>query len=403
MDTEKYTSEDFNSTVVIVEGKIESFNKSNSITNSFRVHKDGLLGVHFHNGKLSDEEGFKQAEENLELKRPYPFELESGTERSRDKTEKIISDVELMNLAKKGMARLRKQYPDFNFSGKFYQSVDIQGYENTKGAKYLSKDGHIGANLDFKHKDSKDIIDGFVNYNDRKFSLRKFYKNVDNVLKNFTKPVEMPEELIIQMPYYDFIGYLRGLLDVEQLALGTSLLSGKIGQKIFADDFTVFHCVDDKNCWHSTFWDGEGVVLKKDKLVYIQNGVVKRGYADKRIAAKYKAKATGSAGFNYSDIPRNGFVNFIVKRSTKKTKELLDGRLTVLPLMYSGGGFNEKGDYKMPVQTALLCDGENILGRLPPFTMCSNIFDIFGKDFIGVGKDNPIFNDKTLLVKMRSE
>ena len=59
------------------------------------------------------------------------------------------------------------------------------------------------------------------------------------------------------------------------------------------------------------------------------------------------------------------------------------------------------GDFAMPVQCALLSDGEKILGKLPPFTMSSNLFDMFGKDFIGVGCDNPIYNDKQILFRVK--
>ena len=54
----------------------------------------------------------------------------------------------------------------------------------------------------------------------------------------------------------------------------------------------------------------------------------------------------------------------------------------------------------MPIHTALLTDGEKILGRLPPFTIKSNMFDMFGKDFIGVSKYEKLFNDKVILMKM---
>ena len=45
-------------------------------------------------------------------------------------------------------------------------------------------------------------------------------------------------------------------------------------------------------------------------------------------------------------------------------------------------------------------DGEKILGRLPEFKIASTIFDMFGKDFIGVGSDRPIYYDKQLLVRV---
>ena len=38
--------------------------------------------------------------------------------------------------------------------------------------------------------------------------------------------------------------------------------------------------------------------------------------------------------------------------------------------------------------------------RLPEFVLVSNMFDMFGKDFIGVGSDNPVFNDKSILARM---
>ena len=40
------------------------------------ICKDGFVGVHFQQGKMSDKEGFAKAEANLALKRQYPFELE---------------------------------------------------------------------------------------------------------------------------------------------------------------------------------------------------------------------------------------------------------------------------------------------------------------------------------------
>ena len=48
----------------------------------------------------------------------------------------------------------------------------------------------------------------------------------------------------------------------------------------------------------------------------------------------------------------------------------------------------------------MLCDGERFIGRLPEFTLRGTIYDMYGKSFIGVSSDKPIFNDKTILMKM---
>ena len=91
-----------------------------------------------------------------------------------------------------------------------------------------------------------------------------------------------------------------------------------------------------------------------------------------------------------------------LKIGNKTAKELLNGRLAIIPIQSCGGGFKEKGEYTMPVQIGLLTDGERILGRVPPFTISTNMFDMFGKDYIGVAKLNKLFNDKCILFKVEA-
>lgn len=397
---EKFFDTETVSTVKIEENKIISFDKDNTAYSSFRVGRDGFLGVHYQEGEMSDEEGYAKAEQNLDLKRPYEFELETG-ERHRDKTERVFSDKELMDMTKEALGHIHSKHPDFRLDGGISQRRTESHQENERGLNYSNKDCSVHADFSFKHKDSKDIADGWFGIGERNFELGKLYSMADNYLSNFGKMVELPEEIIIQTQYYGLLGKLKESLDAEKLCLGTSLLTGKLGQKVFSDRFTLCHDVTDKECWHDNFFDGEGVVLPGDKLAYVENGVVLRGYSDKRIAKKYGVEHTGSAWRDYTDVPSHGKVSFLITRSDKTVKELLDGRLSVVPVRYSGGGFNEKGEYVMPVQMAYLCDGEKFLGRLPEFTLVSSMFDMFGDDFIGVGSDNPVFNDKQILVRMK--
>lgn len=396
---EKYTAHTTAAEVNIQENQIVSFSKIDEENYSFRVYKDDKVGIHYQQGKMSDEEGFKKAEENLDLERPYPFELETG-ERHRDKVEVIPTDQELMALAKKCLAYLKKNYPDYIFQGGVNQHIDYNAVENDLGMNYSNRDGETCAGFSFKHKDSKDIMDGYFNFTLRNLKFSKFKKHADGWLKNFNKNVEMPEECIIMDQYYGYTSKLHECLDVESLKLGTSLLTGKIGQKVFSDDLTVFHDVSDKTTWMRPFWDGDGCVPKGDKVYFIKNGKVLRGYADKKTAKRFKVKSVpGSAGWSFTDIPGNGAAGTNLKISKKSAKEILNGRLAIIPVQSSGGGFKEKGEYTMPVQIGLLTDGETILGRVPPFTISTNMFDMFGKDFLGVAKHNQIKNDKVLLFR----
>ena len=402
MKKEKYINIEIYSEVKIVENEIVSFNKYDKTSTSFRVYDKGIVGVHFQQGKMTDKEGFEKAEKNLELNRQYPFELESGV-RSLDKTEKLLTDEQLMKKAKAELAYLRRAHPDFTFSGNFFAQTYFEQQKNSVGMDYQVRDGHNGVGISFKHKDSKDLDDGSFSLNFRNgFSSAKFHRMADNYLSNFTKMVELPKELIIMLPDWNLTGKLMDSLNAEKMALGTSLLSGKIGEKVFSDKLTICHNVAKKNIWMSTFWDADGIVHKGDRLCYIRNGKILRGYADKRVAAKYGVECTGSAYRNYRDIPNNGWVNFKISPIQKSPKEILNGRLAVLPVQFYGGGFSDTGEYAMPVQMSYLTDGEKILGRLPPFTMRSNLFDMFGKDFIGVAKYMPLWNASMILVKMEA-
>lgn len=396
---EKSFGRDIDSIVSFQENKIISFDKSDSSSYSFRFYKDGYVGIYYHQGEISDDIGFTKAEKNLELKRPYKFSLETGT-RHRDLTEREISDTELMNTATEALAHIQEKHPNFIFSGSFQSHISYNTMNNDNGLDYSNKDGYVSVSVRFKHKDSKNISDGYYSMSLRNFEVQKFYDMTDNYLTNYNNMLELPDELIIQNQYYGYLGKLRASLDAESLHLGTSLFSGKIGEKLFNENFSVRHDASDKEAWDYLFYDGEGVVLPGDKLPYIENGVLLRGYADKRTADKFNTEHTGSAYHDYSDIPSNGRINLVINRSEKTIKELLNGRLSIIPINSSGGGFNEKGDFVMPVQNSLLCDGEKILGRLPEFTYSTNLYEMFGDGFIGVGCDQPVFNDKSILFKV---
>ena len=85
---EKIMFEEVVSQIKYEENKLLSFHRSSTDTTSYRVYEDGKAGIHYQVGKMSDEEGFALAEENLKVRpRPYPFTLESG-KRSRNKIER---------------------------------------------------------------------------------------------------------------------------------------------------------------------------------------------------------------------------------------------------------------------------------------------------------------------------
>ena len=354
------------SAVSIEENRIDSFRRGNTLINTFRVQEEGILGIHFQQGEISDEEGYARARQNLALNRPYPFTLETGV-RSRDMTERVLTNRQLMEYTEEALEYVHSEFPEFTLNGGFAQSILYFGQENDRGLDYSSRDCTTEFRLSFKHKESRELHDGWFSIGQRDFDMQKFRAMADNYLTAFGLSRDFPKEILVQMRYYDLLSLFAGSLNAESICLGTSLLSGRLGEKLFAEHFSLAHDVSDAECWNTPFFDGEGVVQKGDRMLYIENGNV----------------------------------NLRIKCSDKTVRELLNGSLSVVPIRYGGGGFNEKGEWVMPVQLGYLCDGERLLGRLPEFTLVSNLFDMFGEDFIGVGCDNPVFHDKSILVRMR--
>ena len=163
---EKYTLHTIISSVGIEENRIDSFNKQNELRFSFRVQEEGYLGVHFQTGEMGDEEGYARARENLALKRPYPFTLETGR-RSRDKTERVLTDRQLLEMAGEALEHVHSRYPDFTLNGSFVQAIIFSGQENDSGLDYSNRDCTADFGFSFKHRDSRELSDGWFSIGQR--------------------------------------------------------------------------------------------------------------------------------------------------------------------------------------------------------------------------------------------
>ena len=384
------------------ENKPKAFERTNTVETSYRVYDGEKVGICYSIGEIADEEGFARAQADPERARPYPFTPEAGGERRRDKSESHVSDRELMDVAGEYMKYILEKYPQFTFTGNFTAETCRHSLTSDIGTDFEESDACFGAGIAFKHKDSKDIMNGYFGYNMRTLDDGSVFRTMaDLYLGQYETMTEVPEEIILSIQYYSLTGALADELNAENLALGTSHLTGKVGEQVFSENFTLEHDVTDKESWFGRFWDGEGCVIPNDKLVLIENGVIKTGYSDKRVAQKYGVPHTRTAGHNYSDLPYPGGLNLRIRRSEKTIRELLAGRPAGIPMSRTGSPMDNKGDASMIIHTSLLWDGERVVGRLPEFRVNMNFFDILGKDYIGVGSDDsPFFNDKVILLKV---
>lgn len=398
---EKYQSLIKETALAIVENKINSVRKKEILRTGCRLYDGKYMGVAGTLGEAT-EEIWKAAEDNLKLEIPYPFEPTKNLIKTVDYREQDTTDEELIETAQELLDYLTKKHPQFSYGGKISMYDCEYRLTNDSGLELVSKDKSMSSFIDVKELASVNIIDAFVGYDDRTFKKERFYELSDNILSAYLNKLEMPKEDVYVVLFPGVM--LRKLgqdLSGEMLGRKTSLLSDKMGTQAFSEKLTVYKDSTGEEYYHHSFFDMEGTYNEGGKLTLVDKGIPVMAYTDKKTAAEFDMSLTGNAGGAYDDIPLLGGCLLYAEHSGKTLKELLGGKLGMIVQFSSGGDFTSAGDFASPVQLSFLTDGEKLLGRLPECNISGNIFDILGKDFIGISKDNQLMCEKLMVVKMK--
>ena len=171
-------------------------------------------------------------------------------------------------------------------------------------------------------------------------------------------------------------------------AAGASLLSGKLGEKVFSDKLSVSDDLNPETSFGSCFFDAEGCVAKDYRPVIIEKGVLKGLLTTKKTAEQYGLPNAGCANAPYDGVPSLGFHGFWVEKTAESMKELVPGK-SILVLVASGGDTTPDGHFATPVQLAFLLEDGKMVGRLPDIQIGGSFFDMLGKDYIGTTYDWP--------------
>lgn len=387
---EKYIRNIKETSVNIVNSNIESVRVKNDIKTSLRVYKDGVIGVTGAIGKYNEDELEKQAIEGLKQNISYPYDISKDRKETIDKRLKIIKDEELVNEVDELLGCLSKQHPEFIFSNKINLTETNTRLSNDKSLDLQYGDKAISVEILFKHKNSANLMDGFIAAEERRYDRNLLLKESEIILNGFNNKVDLPKNKMYPVlfatydaPTFKLINDLNG----NVFGTGSSLFSNKIGQKIFGENFTFYQSLNPDDVMNKPFFDAEGVVNDNYRYTLIENGVLKAPYTDKKTARKFNLPLTGSSASLYDGVPTISSLSYKVKESNRTLKELIGGDMAILTMVTSGGDFTSKGDFATPVQLAFLFDGEKILGRLPEIQFSSNIYDMFGSGFRGVAKD----------------
>ena len=405
MAVEKIVSRIKETSINVANGKIESIRRKDVSKTGIRVYRDGYIGVAGAIGNVDYRNLQKVAEEALQNKIPYEYDL------SREKQEVVYcktdlpDENEIVKEVEGILETLNKEYPQFLIFNKVNLGKIEKKLTNNKNLELTYRDKYISLELVFKDRASANIMDGFIGYEGREYDREKFLKSSREILNAFMNKVELPKDgkypVIFgsgdPLPAMKILGELNGNL----FGAGGSLFSGKIGEKTFSKDFTLYQSNNAEDGFVS-FFDGEGVVNKDHRFALIEDGKIIAPYTDKRTAAKYNLPLTGSAVSEYDSVPSLGINHYRIKESNKTIKELLNGEKGIYVMISSGGDYTSEGTFGAPVQLAFLFDENGLIGRLPEIQISSDIYKMFGEDYRGVSSDylDPLSKMRALIMDL---
>jgi len=249
----------------------------------------------------------------------------------------------------------------------------------------------------YKMNSSASIMDGWFAYAGPEYDRQVFLTHAGHILDAHLREVPLPKEGKLPVFFDDSEALIKQIFARELAGMtfgsGGSLFSGKVGHKLFNECFTLFNSRQED---YLPFFDAEGVCA--DGFKYIENGVLRAPFADKKTAAKFNFISSGTAAAAYDGTPATGMDVLKIKNQAKTIKEMLGGAPAIFVSMASGGDFTSEGGFGTPAQVAFLLKDGKLVGRLPQLQLSSSVYKMYGEDFLGVSSDRimPLSNNRWL-------
>ncbi|MGN1104467.1 MAG: metallopeptidase TldD-related protein [Candidatus Coproplasma sp.] len=390
MQSEKLTLKTTSYGVNVAGNKVDSLRLKEDMRTVVRVYDGGNIGIAGAIGEADVDSLYKTAEEKLSQNIPYPEMLEEGRTRSENRAKTVIPPERFVTTCKQLIARLEREYPDFIFSNKINLNNKQAYYENSKGTAYSYDGANCEIALSIKARSSANIMDLFYGAEiDDGYDEDKIVADVGVLLKPYFNRVPLPEEELPVIIDYFFAQNAFFDIIAERYMSGASIFAGKLGQKVFDEKLSILidRSPDNKRCL--PFFDSEGTTLKDDKFYFIKNGVLEALNTYKRSAATFNLPVSGCANADFDAVPSFGFGGVKCEVTCDSLKELVKGKAIYVSVT-SGGDMTPDGDVGLPIILAYIYEDGKLTATLPEFGVSGNIFDLFGKDFIGIAR-NDIF------------
>ena len=377
----------------IENNKIDSQKNVNTISKSVRVFDPNTktVGLAPARGNTPDEILEQKATDLLSLKIPYNYDLEKDTKAVFTKEKlNITSSMFLESFTDSILNDLKDLTKHFVISGNTTIEQTKKTIKNTLGLDLALNRSYIGCHIALKQKESGNISDAANGF--RKFEINnknyiQFIKNtqfianacLSNIIPLETKNYKVLFNNILYKLYSDIIGHTY-----EE---GTSVLTGKLNQKITNENINIYESYDDEK--ETTFipFDDEGVI-RNENLYIIKNGVLTNILYDKTRASKYNKKTTGNGFRSYNSNTNISCRTLEFDKVDVKASDLISEDIVIVPLLANGGDFLPNGNFSLPVQFALVYKNGVFVGKAPQITLTGNYLNCMNDNFIALGTND---------------
>lgn len=166
-------------------------------------------------------------------------------------------------------------------------------------------------------------------------------------------------------------------MEATTVALGTSVLSGRLGEKVASDKVTIIDDGTLNNYWGTTNIDDEGNPTKKNIL--IENGILKGYLIDELNNRKMNMNITGSGRReSYKYAPTSRMNNTYLAPSIDKIEDMIKSIDYGIYATNMGGGSVDPvtGDFNFAVNEAYLIENGKVTDMVLGGSLIGNTLDI---------------------------
>lgn len=389
MEKEFLTKVNRSYTLNVTAGKIDSFREQEETTTTVRVYRDGFVGIAGGFGKQDEELLTAKAVDALKNQIPYPCELGDELVLTDNRQKEIVPLSKFIPTMQDFLDKLGKECEKFAFSNKIQMSYKSAEYRNSRGRQLSCNGSKIDVELVVQNRGSGNLYDTFFGFEgadfDADYLVEKFKEQYDAYFVR--ADVENGRYPIVTTPYGLVGTFLKDFV-AETYGSGASLISGKLGQKVFSDKLTMRCDMNQDTTPMACFFDTEGCVAPNFRPTLVENGVLKGVLTTKKSAQRFNLPVLGTAAATYDSTPTLGFSRLYLEPTAKTLSELVPDK-AIYVVLASGGDSTPDGHFATPVQMAYLMENGKLVGRLPEINVGGNFFDLFGKDYLGAVLGDP--------------